>query len=72
MSTLTLKANSRGSWANVCNLTPAQLANVKAAALQLCLATNCGVSLKVTDERGTTLHSLDARQDPLAWHDRTT
>lgn len=72
MSTLTLKANSRGSWANVCNLTPAQLANVKAAALQLCLATNCGVSLKVTDERGTTLHSLDARQAPLAWHDRTT
>ena len=40
MSTLTLKANSRGSWANVCNLTPAQLANVKSAALQLCLAAN--------------------------------
>lgn len=45
-------------------------AGVDADAGGLCLATNCGVSLKVTDERGTTLHSLDARQDPLAWHDR--
>lgn len=68
--TLTLKANSRGNWANVCTLTPAQLANVKAAALQLCLAANACVSFKVSDERGTTLHSLDAR-GPLVWQDRT-
>lgn len=69
---LTLKANSRGSWANVCSLTPDQLRNVKAAALHLCLAANAAVSFKVTDDHGVTLHSLDARHSPLAWQDRST
>ena len=32
--TLHLKANSRGSWTNVCTFTPSQLANVKASSLQ--------------------------------------
>lgn len=71
-STLQLKANSRGSWANVCSFNSAQVANIKDAALQLCLAANCAVSFKIADDHGTTLHSLDARQQPLAWQDRTT
>ena len=69
--TLHLKANSRGSWTNVCTFTPAQLANVKDSALQLCLAAGATVSFKITDDHNVTLHSLDARQAPLVWQDRS-
>lgn len=72
MTTLHLKANSRGSWTNVCAFSPAQLANIKDSSLQLAQAAGAGVSFKITDEHNVTLHSLDARQTPLAWHDRTT
>lgn len=68
--TLHLKANSRGSWTNVCTFTATQLANVKASALQLCLAAGATVSFKITDDHNVTLHSLDARQAPLTWQDR--
>lgn len=71
-ATLHLKANSRGSWANVCAFEPAQLSNIKDAGLHLCLAADASVSFKITDDHNVTLHSLDARQTPLAWHDRTT
>jgi len=68
--TLHLKANSRGSWTNVCSFAPAQLANVKASSLQLCLAAGARVSFKITDDHNVTLHSLDARQQPITWQDR--
>lgn len=67
---LHLKANSRGSWANVCSFTHAQIHDVKEAAWVLCVAAHRSVSFKIADDAGVTLHSLDARQAPLVWQDR--
>ena len=61
MSTLTLKANSRGSWANVCSFAPDQIERIKDGCRLITLASDHGV----------TLHSLDAR-GPLIWADRST
>ena len=69
-TTLHLKANSRGSWANVMSFTPAQIHGVKEAAWVLCMAADRTVSFKIADDTGVTLHSLDARQAPLTWQDR--
>ena len=55
-TTLHLKANSRGSWANVMSFTPAQIHDVKEAAWVLCLAADRTVSFKIADDRGVTLH----------------
>lgn len=71
MKPLHLKANSRGSWTNVLQFDPSSLHEVKASALGLVIAADKSVSMKITDDAGTTLHSLDARLDELAWADRT-
>ena len=71
MKPLHLKANSRGSWTNVLSFDPEHIAEVKASAHGLAIAADCSVSFKITDDQGITLHSLDARHDPIAWHDRT-
>lgn len=71
MKPLHLKANSRGSWTNVLSFDPACIHEVKACAVGLVVAADRSVSFKVTDDQGVTLHSLDARHDPIAWQDRT-
>ena len=72
MSTqLHLKAHSRGSWTNVCSFTPGQIHDVKEAAWVLCAAADRSVSFKIADDTGVTLHSLDARQAPQVWQDRS-
>lgn len=69
-TTLHLKANSRGSWTNVCTIPTDNLVAVKKAVLLLCLEAGASVSFKITDDHNVTLHSLDARQQPIAWQDR--
>ena len=66
MSTLTLKANSRGSWANVCEFPSDELAYVQAGAEGIVKAAGGRVAFKVTDPAGTTLCSLDTRK-ASAW-----
>ena len=70
MSTLTLKANSRGSWANVCSFAPDQIERIKNGCRLITLASGHTVSFKIADDHGVTLHSLDAR-GRLVWQDRT-
>ena len=71
MSALHLKANSRGSWANVCRFAPDQIERIKDGCRLITLASDHTVSFKVADDHGVTLHSLDAR-GPLVWADRST
>ena len=68
--TLHLKANSRGSWTNVCSFNAVDLPNIKDGARQLARHSGASVSFKITDDHNVTLHSLDARQAPLTWQDR--
>ena len=53
------------------SFSPAQIHDVKEAAWVLCLAADRTVSFKIADDAGVTLHSLDARQAPLVWQDRS-
>lgn len=71
MSTqLHLKANCRGSWTNVCSFPLPSLPSVKAGAVEIAKAAGGTVSFKVVNDHNVTLHSLDARQQPLVWADR--
>lgn len=70
-TTLHLKANSRGSWANVLEFPAERLDEIKAASRQLVIAAGRTVSFKITDDHHVTQHSLDARRFPLTWADRT-
>lgn len=68
MSTiLNLKANSRGSWANVCEFEPRQLKPVLDGAELLARASGETVSFRVADSAGVILYSLDARRGAFAW-----
>lgn len=66
MTTLTLKANSRGSWANVCEFPKGDLPYVQAGAEGIAKAAGGRVAFKVTDSAGATLYSLDPRKS-LTW-----
>lgn len=67
---LHLKANSRGSWTNVCSFEPDQIERVKDGCRLITLASDHTVSFKVVDDHNVTLHSLDARH-ALIWQDRS-
>ncbi|MCK2095659.1 hypothetical protein [Thauera aromatica] len=69
---LHLKANSRGSWASVCSFAPDQIERVKDGCRLIVLAAgSAAVSFKIVDDRGDTLHVLNANP-ALIWQDRTT
>ena len=69
MTTLTLKANSRGSWANVCDFPEEELPYVQEGAVGIVKASRGTVAFKITDGRNSTLYSLDARVS-THWQDR--
>lgn len=64
MTTLTLKANSRGSWANVCDFPEEDLPYVQEAAADIAHAAGGRVAFKITDATGTTVHKLDPKKSP--------
>lgn len=66
-----LKANSRGSWTNVCSFPASDdtLLEIQHAAARIAQAAG-GVSFKITDDHGVTLYSLDCRQQPATWQSR--
>ena len=66
---LHLKANSRGSWTNVCSFDVVDLPHIKDGARLLARFSGHTVSFKVVDDHNVTLHSLDARH-ALIWQDR--
>lgn len=65
-----LKANSRGSWANVMSFDQAETERVQDACEALSLASGFRVSFKITDDKNVTLHALDIRHEPVGWSDR--
>lgn len=61
MITLTLKANSRGSWANVCDFPKDELLYVQEGAAGIVKASRGRVAFKITDGGNNTLYILDTR-----------
>lgn len=69
-ATRQLKANSRGSWANILRFPADKSERVKDACEQLLQAAGGSVSFKITDDKNVTLSALDARFEPVGWSDR--
>lgn len=71
MTTLHLKANSRGSWTNVCSFPSSEsnLTEIFFGCMHIARVSE-GVSFKITDDHGVTLYSLDCRQQPVTWQSR--